>query len=128
MGGRGGRKRGTAGGCVHWRIGCAGRWRAPAPPSPLRHACHPDLSPPPPTPTQPSSTPARRSAALHARSAVKIQRAAAAVYAATIDDRVAVKIGPGDWSPDAAGVDVGQRKWELETSGPQYALWRAVFR
>ena len=71
---------------------------------------------------------ARRSAALHARSAVKIQRAAAAVYAATIDDRVAVKIGPGDWSPDAAGVDVGQRKWELETSGPQYALWRAVFR
>ena len=71
---------------------------------------------------------ARRSSALHARSAVKIQRAAAAVYAATLDDRVAVKIGPGDWSPDAAGVDVGQRKWELETSGHHYAVWTAVFR
>lgn len=70
----------------------------------------------------------RRAAGLHARSAVKIQRAAAGVYAATVDDRVAVKIGPSDWSPSAAGVDVGQREWRLETSGPSFAVWRAEFR
>lgn len=38
------------------------------------------------------------------------------LYAATVDDQVAVKIGTADWSP--SGSD-----WTLATSGTDYAVW-----
>ena len=49
------------------------------------------------------------------------------VYAATIDSKVAVKVGPGDWSPGACNVQIGQRDWVLNCSGPQFAVWDAIF-
>ena len=68
----------------------------------------------------------RREAGLHCRSKVVIRVAVGTVYAATIDDAVAIKIGPGDWSPTAARVEVGQKDWLLEASGHQWAVWRAI--
>lgn len=41
------------------------------------------------------------------RSKVTIRKASADVYAATIDDKVAMKIGPGDWSPNMVGAAGG---------------------
>jgi hypothetical protein len=38
-------------------------------------------------------------------------------YAAFIDNRVAVKIGRGDWHP--SGPD-----WKLYTCGWEYAVWK----
>jgi alpha-amylase len=68
----------------------------------------------------------RREAGLHCRSKVVIRVAVGTVYAATVDDAVAVKIGPGDWSPTAARVEVGQKDWLLEASGHQWGVWRAI--
>ena len=39
---------------------------------------------------------------------------------------VGVQIGPGDWSPGAANVQIGQRNWRLALSGPSFAVWDAV--
>lgn len=36
-------------------------------------------------------------------------------YAAIIDGRVAMKIGPGDWSPGDG--------WQVAASGDRYAVW-----
>ena len=54
---------------------------------------------------------------LSCRSKVVIRKAVGNVYAATLDDRIAMKIGPGDWSPGDAGIDCGQKDWLLVTSG-----------
>ncbi len=40
-------------------------------------------------------------------------------YAAYIDNKVAVKIGPGFWSPTGTG-------WILNTSGTDYAVWSKI--
>ena len=55
-----------------------------------------------------------------------MHKATADCYAATVDNRIAVKIGPGDWSPESAGVQVGQREWVLNCSGYQFAVWDAI--
>lgn len=39
----------------------------------------------------------------------------------------AMKVGPGNWSPNDDKVDVGQKEWKLLTSGFNYAVWEAVF-
>lgn len=49
---------------------------------------------------------------------VKVNLATSDVYAATIDDKLAMKIGHGDWSPNRDGGT-----WKLECSGPQFAVW-----
>ena len=54
---------------------------------------------------------------LNCRSKVVIRKAVGNVYDATLDDKVAMKIGPGDWSPGDAGIDCGQKDWLLVTSG-----------
>lgn len=54
-----------------------------------------------------------------------IQEANNAVYAATIDDKVAMSIGAGDWEPSKAGVDVSQAGWVLSVAGPGFAVWEA---
>jgi alpha-amylase len=40
--------------------------------------------------------------------------------------KVAVKLGRGDWSPNSARIDVGQREWKLAASGHRSAVWVAV--
>jgi alpha-amylase len=69
----------------------------------------------------------RRAAGIHCRSVVKVRKATGDVYAATVDDKIAMKIGRGDWSPNSARLDVGQKKWEIASSGQGFAVWNAVF-
>ncbi|PHV12497.1 alpha-amylase C-terminal beta-sheet domain-containing protein [Chitinimonas sp. BJB300] len=57
----------------------------------------------------------RNEQSITSTSEVAIQRAESGLYAAIVDNKVAVKIGPADWSPGAG--------WTLRTSGNQYAVW-----
>jgi alpha-amylase len=56
-----------------------------------------------------------------------IREANTDTYAATVDDKVAVKIGPGSWDPSKAGVSVGQKAWLLAVRGPGFGVWEAHF-
>ena len=72
----------------------------------------------------------RKATGVNARSKVTVRKAAADVYAATVDDKVAMKIGRGNWSPNAAGVDgagggPGHKGWRLAASGRDAAIWVA---
>jgi alpha-amylase len=51
-------------------------------------------------------------------STIAVQTATSSVYAAIIDGKLAMKIGPGSWSPPAASP-----AWVLRTSGVNYAIW-----
>lgn len=57
----------------------------------------------------------RSAQGLTSESSVSIQAAESGLYAAIIDDKVAVKIGPNNWSPSG--------NWDLATSGSGYAVW-----
>ncbi|MBM7118686.1 glucan 1,4-alpha-maltotetraohydrolase domain-containing protein [Archangium primigenium] len=60
----------------------------------------------------------RKAKGIHSSSAVSIQVADTSRYAAIITGTkgsVAMKVGPGDWSPGTG--------WTLETSGTNYAVW-----
>lgn len=59
----------------------------------------------------------RRRAGLHAESGVNILTAQADLYAATIDDKVALKLGPAPWQPDGDG-------WESALDGDDFAVWQ----
>lgn len=65
----------------------------------------------------------RKRNGVNARSKLTVRKAAAEVYAATVDDRVAMKIGPGDWAPSQSSGELAQRKWKLIVSGFQFAVW-----
>jgi len=56
----------------------------------------------------------RKANGINAYSSVVVSNSSS-FYSATIDGKVAVKIGPGTWNP---GVD-----WILNTSGTDYAVW-----
>ncbi len=58
---------------------------------------------------------------------VVVLKAASDVYAATIDSKIAMKVGPGDWSPDIANLQLGQKEWKLAMSGPNTAVWEAIY-
>ncbi|CAL5221418.1 g3605 [Coccomyxa viridis] len=68
----------------------------------------------------------RQKMRLHCRSKVVIQKASTDVYAASIDNKIAMKVGPGDWSPEMVNLQMGQKEWKLLCSGPQFAVWEAV--
>ena len=53
--------------------------------------------------------------------------ASAKLYAATIDGKIAMKIGPDAWDPTRARVDVGQKVWLLAVGGLGFAVWEAMF-
>lgn len=53
---------------------------------------------------------------IHADSRLEILRAEQGLYAAQIDDRVAIKLGPNSWSPSGDG-------WHLSTYGMNFAVW-----
>mmetsp|Transcript_15218 Transcript_15218/g.26374 ORF Transcript_15218/g.26374 Transcript_15218/m.26374 type:complete len:244 (+) Transcript_15218:26-757(+) len=66
----------------------------------------------------------RRKHGLTSRSKVVVRKAVAECYAATIDDKLAMKIGSGDWSP--AGLKLQGREPKLALSGPNFAVWEAA--
>jgi len=57
----------------------------------------------------------RRSAGINSASQVTVQAADAGRYAAIIDGKLAVKIGPAEWSPGPG--------WTLAAFGKNYAAW-----
>ncbi|PSC74900.1 glycoside hydrolase [Micractinium conductrix] len=70
----------------------------------------------------------RKKYGIHAKSEVNVRKAYGELYAAVIEKKVAMKIGPADWSPTTDKVDVGQKGWKLVHSGFQFAVWEAVFK
>lgn len=65
----------------------------------------------------------RKRNGINARSKVQVKKATADVYAALIDEKVAVKIGPGDWSPNHNGIKINGKDLKLCCSGYQFAVW-----
>ncbi|XP_060199892.1 probable alpha-amylase 2 isoform X2 [Lycium barbarum] len=59
----------------------------------------------------------RRHQGLNSRSSIRILEAQPNLYAATIGEKVSMKIGDGSWCP--AG-----KEWKLATSGHRYAVWK----
>ena len=59
----------------------------------------------------------RKDYQIHCRSQIHILKADSGVYAAQIDDRIIVKIGPRDWGP------AGGKAWEKLASGHQWCVW-----
>jgi alpha-amylase len=57
----------------------------------------------------------RKATGLHARSGVDIKEARSGLYAAIIDGKVAVKLGPQNWSPGHG--------WQLAVDGDKFAVW-----
>ncbi|XP_029127408.1 alpha-amylase 3, chloroplastic isoform X2 [Cajanus cajan] len=57
---------------------------------------------------------------IHCRSTVQISKAEKDVYAAIIDEKVAMKIGPGDFEPPSVS-----QKWSLAIEGKDYKIWEA---
>ena len=57
----------------------------------------------------------RKQAGITSRSSVFIEPDTQGKYAAIINDKVAMKIGPAQWSPGAG--------WQLALDGPDYAVW-----
>ncbi|MDP5172433.1 MAG: starch-binding protein, partial [Bacteroidia bacterium] len=58
----------------------------------------------------------RKNNGIHNTSTLDIKVAQGNLYAAEIDGKVAMKIGPGSWSPSGTG-------WTLAASGNDYAVW-----
>eukprot|EP01024_Parvocaulis_polyphysoides_P023642 TRINITY_DN21843_c0_g3_i3.p1 TRINITY_DN21843_c0_g3~~TRINITY_DN21843_c0_g3_i3.p1 ORF type:complete len:697 (+),score=155.82 TRINITY_DN21843_c0_g3_i3:52-2142(+) len=69
----------------------------------------------------------RKKHAINFKSKVSVCLATNDTYAATIDDKIAMKMGTGNWSPNSAKIDVGQSAWSLCVSGHNFAVWEAVF-
>lgn len=67
----------------------------------------------------------RKKCGIHSRSKVVIRRATADCYAALIDDKLAMKMGHGDYSPNHDVTSNGSFRWELVVSGPKFAVWAA---
>jgi alpha-amylase len=57
----------------------------------------------------------RKRNGIRTRSVVDIRAADGGRYAAIVDGKVAMKIGPGDWSPGAG--------WHVVADGEGYAVW-----
>ncbi|KAF5840255.1 glycoside hydrolase superfamily [Dunaliella salina] len=68
----------------------------------------------------------RQKHGINARSKVHIHKAAGDFYAAVIDDKIVVKIGPGDFTPRRVGIKLnGGKEPKLACSGHQFAVWEA---
>ncbi|GAB4839955.1 Alpha-amylase A type-3 [Ancistrocladus abbreviatus] len=63
----------------------------------------------------------RKRKKIHCRSTVKITKAERDVYAAIVDEKVAVKIGPGYYEPTN-----GPQKWSCVIEGKDYKVWEAL--
>ncbi|EEF42189.1 alpha-amylase 3, chloroplastic [Ricinus communis] len=56
---------------------------------------------------------------IHCRSSVKITKAERDVYAAIIEEKVAMKIGPGHYEPPSG------KNWSMAIEGKDYKVWEA---
>ncbi|XP_068634357.1 alpha-amylase 3, chloroplastic-like [Aristolochia californica] len=63
----------------------------------------------------------RHRSKIHCRSTVKIIKADQDVYAANVDERVEMKIGPGHYDPPS-----GPQEWVVAAEGRDYKVWEAV--
>jgi len=61
----------------------------------------------------------RKQADITSRSSVFIEPDTNGKYAAIIDDKIAMKIGPAAWLPGSPGDG-----WEVVLDGPDYAVWK----
>mmetsp|Transcript_12155 Transcript_12155/g.29024 ORF Transcript_12155/g.29024 Transcript_12155/m.29024 type:complete len:539 (+) Transcript_12155:34-1650(+) len=66
---------------------------------------------------------ARSEAGVTASSVWKVVTAGKGLYAAFVDDSLAVKVGSGDWSPNQG---LAKRGWERSVSGPGWAVWLRI--
>ncbi|MBF0543362.1 MAG: alpha-amylase [Candidatus Riflebacteria bacterium] len=57
----------------------------------------------------------RQNYGIKADSSLRIEKADQGLYAAFIDEKIAIKLGSADWCPDSS--------FKLLTSGDQYAIW-----
>ncbi|PSR88362.1 Alpha-amylase [Actinidia chinensis var. chinensis] len=57
---------------------------------------------------------------IHCRSTIQITKAERDVYAAMIDEKVAMKIGPGYYEPAS-----GPQRWSVAVEGKDYKVWEA---
>ncbi|XP_061338783.1 alpha-amylase 3, chloroplastic-like isoform X2 [Gastrolobium bilobum] len=57
---------------------------------------------------------------IHCSSTIQISKAERDVYAAIIDEKIAMKIGPGHFEPPS-----GSQKWSLAIEGRDYKIWEA---
>ncbi|KAK7362191.1 hypothetical protein VNO77_04297 [Canavalia gladiata] len=62
----------------------------------------------------------RKQNKIHCRSTVKISKAERDVYAAIIDEKIAMKIGPGHFEPPS-----GSQTWSTALEGRDYKIWKA---
>ena len=61
----------------------------------------------------------RKRYGISSKSEVVVQRAYNDVYAAIVNKKVAVKVGPGDYSPNLGG----SKEWKMLHSGKNFAVW-----
>jgi alpha-amylase len=66
----------------------------------------------------------RKLTGVNAQSKVTVRRATSDCYAATVDDRLAVKIGHGQYSPNQdKSIHCGVDHWKCTVSGINFAVW-----
>ena len=68
----------------------------------------------------------RRRFLLNYKSEVAVKKAYNDLYAAVVDKKVAVKVGPGHWDP-AEEKGMGVKEWKMLHSGHNFAVWEAVY-
>ncbi|KAK9785022.1 hypothetical protein WJX73_001793 [Symbiochloris irregularis] len=69
----------------------------------------------------------RKRMGISATSKVEILEARSDVYAAVIDGKLLLKIGPGKWTPKSSGGNaaLANKTWLVTMSGYQYTIWEA---
>lgn len=68
----------------------------------------------------------RKRYGINYKSEVSIRKSYNDLYSAVIDNKIAMKIGPANWAPSPED-GVGVKSWSLLHSGPNFAVWEAVF-
>ena len=68
----------------------------------------------------------RKQAGINYKSEVAVKKGYNDVYAAIIDKKIAIKMGPGHWAPTEE-KNTGAKNWKLLHSGHNFAVWEAVY-
>lgn len=67
----------------------------------------------------------RKQFQINYKSEVVVKKAYNDLYAAIVDGKIAMKIGPGNWSPKTE-KDTGMKDWKLLHSGYNFAVWEGI--
>lgn len=65
----------------------------------------------------------RKKYSINYKSEVSVKKAYNDLYAAVVDKRIAMKIGPAHWAPEQ---EDGVKEWKLTHSGPNFAVWEGI--